>query len=287
MLKNKKRILIGGLLPGLMLLAFTSCKTPKDVSYFQDTNNNGLVIDVAQANAIKIEPGDRIHIIVKAKDPAVSALFNNLVYSDRLDDTNGSNGSVMSDHSVPSSTLGLVPYTVSPQGDIEYPYLGKLHVAGMTRQELQGYVKGELNGRDLVKDPIVTVEFVNVGVNVMGEVKNPGRIEINQDQFTILDALARSGDILSSGKRTNVRVLRQENGKTHAYTVDLTNASATMGSPVYYMKQGDVVYVEPTDVAKRQTTAFGTQVYNMSFWISVASMLTSVATTVGVLMQVK
>lgn len=287
MLKNKKRILIGGLLPGLMLLAFTSCKTPKDVAYFQDTDNKEIIIDIAQTNSIRIEPGDRIHIIVKAKDPAVSALFNNPVYNDRIDDTNGSGGSVINDYSIPSSSVGLVPYTVSPQGDIEYPFLGKLHVTGMTRQELQGYIKGELTGRDLVKDPIVTVEFVNAGVNVLGEVKNPGRILVNQDQFTILEALARSGDILSTGKRTNVKVLRNENGKTHTYSVDLTNAYATMNSPAYYMKQGDIIYVEPTDVAKRSATAFGTQAYNMSFWISLASMLTSVATTVGVLMQVK
>ena len=166
---------------------------------------------------------------------------------------------------------------MAPDGDIDFPVLGKLHIAGMTRSELAGYIKGELMGRDLVKDPVVTVEFLNTGVSVLGEVKQPGRYDMNVDELTILDAIALAGDLDIQGQRENVKVVRREADGLHTYQVDLTDMRNLVASPAYYLQQDDIIYVEPNGVKKRQTTVNGNTALSASFWVSVASLLTSVA----------
>lgn len=258
----------------------TGCGTPKNITYFQ---NEESIVQMAQANPIKLKADDKLSIVVKSKDPAVSDLFNLGIYTSRY----GTNGSqVISGSQVksfrPGSNDGVSYYTVDPQGCIDFPVLGSLKVAGMTRSELSGFIKGELMGRELVKDPTVTVEFVNTGINVMGEVMAPGRYDINRDHLTVLDALSLAGDLTINGRRENVKVLREENGQTKVYTLDLTDLNKLVKSPAYSLQQNDVVYVEPNDFRKRQTTVNGNNALSTGFWISVASLITSAVTTIGV-----
>ncbi|MDE5808539.1 MAG: polysaccharide biosynthesis/export family protein, partial [Muribaculaceae bacterium] len=264
-IKNILAVLIAALL-------LTGCKVPEKVAYFQDTDTN-TILDLAAVNPITVRPGDKLSIVVKSKDPAISELFNLPVYSNRI----GTGGSSVSNNVTLRSYTGpssesLASYTVDPKGDIDFPVLGMLHVAGMTRAELSGYIKGELMGRNLVKDPTVSVEFLSAGVDVLGEVKNPGRYDINRDKITLLEALSLAGDLNITGQRENVKVIREEGGKLHTYTVDLTNASSVAKSPVYYLQQGDISYVEPNDKAKRETTSSGNSAYNPSFWVSIGSL---------------
>ncbi len=147
----------------------------------------------------------------------------------------------------------------------------------MTRNELAAFIKGEIIGRGQIKDPIVTVEFVNVGVSVLGEVNAPGRYDLNADVLTVVEALALAGDMTIQGQRENVTVLRREGDKTREYTIDLTDTKKMLQSPAYYLKQGDVVYVEPNNMKKRYTKANANNVMNVSFWLSVASLLTTAA----------
>ena len=179
----------------------------------------------------------------------------------------------------------MAVYTVSPQGTIDFPVLGTLKVGGMTRTELAGFIKGELMGRDLVKDPTVTVEIMGNAISMLGELHNPGRYEINRDNFTLLEAIALAGDLNITGMRDKVHVLRQSDGQTRDYIVDLTDAKSTMASPAYYVQPGDVIYVEPNDMRKRQTTVNGNSALSVSFWISVASLVTTAVTTVGVFVK--
>ncbi len=274
-------------LPIAMLMAtvgagflLTGCGTPKNITYFQ---NEEPIVQMAQANPIKLKADDKLSIVVKSKDPAVSDLFNLGIYTSRY----GTNGAqVISGSQVksfrPGSNDGVSYYTVDPQGCIDFPVLGSLKVAGMTRSELSGFIKGELMGRELVKDPTVTVEFVNTGINVMGEVMTPGRYDINRDHLTVLDALSLAGDLTINGRRENVKVLREENGQTKVYTLDLTDLNKLVKSPAYSLQQNDVVYVEPNDFRKRQTTVNGNNALSTGFWISVASLITSAVTTIGV-----
>lgn len=277
-IKDLKKIIAGLLL----CIVMTGCKVPQKVAYFQDTDTN-TIVDLAASKQITVKPGDRISIVVKSKDPAISDLFNLPVYSSRI----GTGGSQISgdvklrSYSGPNSET-LASYTVDSKGDIDFPVLGMLHIEGMTRAELSGYIKGELMGRDLVKDPTVIVDFLSTGVDVLGEVKNPGRYDINKDNITILEALSLAGDLNITGQRENVKVIRTENGKLHTYKIDLTDSKSVASSPVYYLQQGDVVYVEPTDMQKRATTVNGNNALSVGFWISVASLLTSVVTTLAV-----
>lgn len=273
---------IRAIIAASVLFALGSCSTPKTVTYFQDTDSAAIIENVKQA-PITVKPEDRLAIIVKTSDPALSDLFNLPVYSSRVG-AGGSysgTGAEMRSYSGPSSD-GIANYTVSPEGDIDFPVLGKLHVAGMTRAELSGFIKGELMGRNLVKDPTVVVEFLSAGINVIGEVNKPGRYDMNRDNITLIDALALAGDLTINGQRKNVKVLREENGKLNTYVIDLTDASSMVASPGYRLQQNDVIYVEPDKIKKRSTTVNGNNTMNLSFWISVASVLTSVITTVAV-----
>lgn len=276
--KKIKRTLAGI----LFAVALTGCKAPQDVAYFQDTDAN-TIIELAAAKQITVQPGDKLSIVVKSKDPAISDLFNLPVYSTRI----GTGGSMVSDNvnmrsnSVRNSE-SVASYTVDSKGDIDFPVLGMLHISGMTRGELSGYIKGELMGRNLVKDPTVIVEFLSSGVDILGDVKSPGRYDINKDKITIIEAISLAGDLNITGQRENVKVIRQEDGKLHTYKVDLTNTASLASSPAYYLQQGDVIYVEPNAMQKRATTVNGNNALSVGFWISVASLLTSVVTTLAV-----
>lgn len=257
-------------------LALASCGTPKKVAYFQDVET-AVVKEMTERQAIKVKPGDKLSIVVKSKDPTLSELFNMPVISNRLGSASSYSGTGATIRTYTGSSDGMSGYTVAPDGDIDFPVLGKLHIAGMTRSELAGYIKGELMGRDLVKDPVVTVEFLNTGVSVLGEVKQPGRYDMNVDELTILDAIALAGDLDIQGQRENVKVVRREADGLHTYQVDLTDMRNLVASPAYYLQQDDIIYVEPNGVKKRQTTVNGNTALSASFWVSVASLLTSVA----------
>lgn len=264
-----------------LCVAMTGCKTPQDVAYFQDVNEQMIPLN-PEAGRIKIKPLDKLSIVIKSKDPELAELFNLSVNSSRVGQTSTIQGGNAIVRSYSGGYEGMSNYTVTPSGDIDFPVLGMIHVEGMTREELAAFLKGDMIGKGLVKDPVVTVEFLNTGYSVMGEVNSPGRFDINKDKLNILEALAIAGDLTIQGQRDNITVLRDEQDGVHTYKLDLTNLQELAQSPAYYIQQNDVIYVEPNDIRKRQTTTNGNNVLSTGFWISVASLLTSVVTTIGV-----
>lgn len=262
-----------------MLVFILGACTPKNITYVQDFNED-VVIENAKRKAMKVQPEDKLSIIVHSKDPELAALFNLPVVANNTRNMGLSSGSGSVQRNYAASE-GLSAYTVSPQGTIDFPVLGELYVAGMTRNELAGFIKGELIGRNLMKDPTVIVEFLNSGVSVLGEVSNPGRYDMNRDNITVMEAIALAGDLTIQGMRENVKVIREEaDGKIQVYVIDLTSGKQMMESPGYYLKQNDVVYVEPTNYKKRETSVNGNAALSTSFWISAASLLTSIAVLV-------
>ncbi len=257
-------------------LMIVGCSTPKNVAYFQDLDET-VIQETTQRKAIRVQPDDKLSIIVNSKDPALAALFNLPLITNRLGQNTAYNGTGSTARNYGQNSEGISSYTVDPQGNIDFPILGTLHIAGMTRSEVAGFIKGELMGRDLMKDPTVTVEFLNVGISVMGEVNNPGRYDMNRDNISILEALSLAGDLTILGKRENVLVIRDEDGQMKTYRLDLTKGKEMMKSPGYFLKQDDIVYVEPNSQKKRSTTVNGNTALSASFWVSVASLLTSVA----------
>lgn len=274
-MKTRKKSFHIGLIAALLIL-MGSCGTPKEIAYFDDFQTVTQVENQARQQ-IKVRPDDKLQITVSSKDPQLAALFNLPAVTSRL----GQGGTVYnganSNYNYGVANEGINCYTVTPAGDIDFPVLGMLHVEGMTRSELAGFIKGELMGRNLIKDPTVVVEFINTGISVLGEVKNPGRYLMNRDELTILDALSMAGDLTIQGQRTNVKVLRKEGDATKIYLVDLTKGQDLFSSPVYYLQQDDVIYIEPNDYRKRETTVNGNTAMSAGFWMSVVSVLTSVA----------
>lgn len=266
-----QKIFIAGAF-ALALMA-TSCSAPKEVVYFKDLMPGQEYVIPANTKPLRLEPHDKVTIIVSTQDARLNALYNLPVATTRL-------GRTSSDGQLSTSNEGgtVSPYTVDSQGNINFPVLGKLHIAGMTREEVAEYIRRELISRDLAKNPIVTVEYLNLGVSVMGEVGKPGRIGINRENFTILDALSSAGDLTIYGKRDNIKVLRYENGVEKVYTVDLNSGKDLANSPVYYLQQNDVIYVEPNSTKVRTSTPNGNSFLTPSFWISIASFGMTIAT---------
>ncbi len=251
------------LLPAVIL---GSCAAPRNIAYLQDLRP-GEAETIAKEYVIRVQPQDKISIVINSKDPLLADLFNLPVVTHRVG---------MSTASSSSSSQQVSSYTVDSNGDIDFPVIGSLHVAGLNREEIAATVKNELITRNLVKDPVVTVEFMNHCVSVLGEVNSPGRYTVDRDQVTLLDAISLAGDLTIYGRRENVLVLREEGGKQIPYKVDLCSGRDLLASPVYYLKQNDVVYVEPNDVRARQSTVNGNNVRSSSFWLSLASLMTTI-----------
>lgn len=253
--------------------AAVSCSAPSHVTYFQDLRPGESEQKIIAATEIKVRPGDKLSIVVNSRDPQLTQLFNLPYVGQQI-----GSGSVSS--SASTSSQGISGYTVDEKGQIDFPVLGKLEIAGKNREEIAAFIKGELLAKDLVKDPVVTVEYMNLCISVLGEVANPGRYSIDRDKVTLLDAISMAGDLTIYGKREKVLVLREENGVQRVYGVNLCSAEYLYTSPVYYLRQNDVVYVEPNNVRARQATVNGNNVRSTSFWISLASLLTTVAVLV-------
>ena len=246
----------------------SSCGSSKQVVYFQDLKPGETEIKLPEVKAITIRPEDKISIIVNSRDPQLTDLFNLPYVTRQL--------GITSTVYTTRNSQGVSAYTVDVDGEIDFPVLGKIYVAGMKREEIAECIKNELIKENLVKDPVVTVEFANLCVSVLGEVNNPGRFSIDRDRLTVLDALSMAGDLTIYGNRNKVMVLRQEGEVQRVYGLDLTSGNHVYTSPAYYLQQNDVVYVEPNAVKARQSTVNGNNVRSTSFWISLASLLTSI-----------
>ena len=256
----------------ICLFVSTSCSTPKNIAYFQDLSQ-GQTLQPQSVYDIRVRPEDKLAILVSTQDAGLSALFNLVQAQNRL------TGNSATSNSYSSDSRGAY-YTVNSSGDINFPILGTLHIAGMKRDELAQYIERRLMEKNLVKEPVVTVEFINTGVAVLGEVARPGRYEFNKDRITIMEALSMAGDLKNTGLRENVMVIRDVDGTKNTYIVDLTDAKSLAASPAYYLQQEDIIYVEPNERAKRETTSAGNTPFTPSFWLSVGSIGISLATLI-------
>ena len=159
-------------------------------------------------------------------------------------------------------------------GNIDFPILGEIHVEGLTRMQLTELIKNKLIEGDLIKDPIVTVQFLNFKISVMGEVGRPGSFTISGDRITLLEALSMAGDLTIYGRRDRVGVIRENNGKRTILFHDLRSADI-FNSPCYYLQQNDIVYVEPNKAKSGQSSI--NQNNSIGVWVSVISLLTTIA----------
>lgn len=244
-----------------------NCGTRKDIVYLQNISNNTEWLQ-AKEQRITLTPLDKISIVVSSKDPELSSIFNLAVAAYRIG-TPGGQSSLN-----PNQQVSL--YTVGPQGEIHFPILGEIQVGGLTREQTASKIQRELRERALIKDPIVTVEFANLGFSILGEVNRPGRQFVDRDKLTLLDAISMAGDLTIHGKRENILVIREEGDKRHFYRVDLRSPETLYSSPAYYIQQNDIIYVEPNSMRSRQSTVNGNSLISASFWMSLASLGTTI-----------
>ena len=248
-----------------LLVCLTGCKTQEKINYLQDVEP-GVPQQIESRQSIIIQPKDMLSIIVSTKDPELAAMFNMSVQANRA--------------GVPifSSAYNqyLSGYVVDNNGDIDFPVLGKIHAAGLSRWALQEKITRELTERDLLKDMVVTIEFMNFKVSVLGEVKNPGTYSIEGDKVTVLEAIAMAGDLTIYGLRDEVYVIREENGERQNFKLDLRSKDI-FNSPAYYLRQNDIIYVQPNEVRAGQSTINQNSVRSISLWLSISSLLTSIA----------
>lgn len=240
-----------------------SCTSSKEILYFQNIDDAELKPLTTEYEAV-IKKDDRLTIVVSGPDKMVCAPYN--LTLGELGTSSGSYGG-----NPEQSTLS---YLVDPNGDIEFPILGKIHVEGMTRNELTNYLTERI-GQD-VKDPIVYVAIKNYKITILGEVRTPGTYVMDSEKTNILQALGRAGDLNLTAQRENLLLIREVDGQLMHVRIDLRDKDL-LESPYFYLQQNDVLYVQPsaTRVATA-TTATG-------IWSVVLSSITTMIAIIGFL----
>jgi polysaccharide biosynthesis/export protein len=240
--KNKKKMIFLYkiiLFATLFLFTIQSCGTKKNVIYFQDgdVKNTELSIVVAQNQSytptLKID--DLLTIYVNADNPESALPYNQPVLG------NGNNNVGYSSGTPSLSNC----YLIDANGEINFPIIGIIHIEGMNRMEAVKHIESLLD--KYLSNPIVNIKIVNFKISVLGEVAKPGTFNIPNERITILEAIGIAGDLTITGKRKNVMVIREEDNHKVKYHVDLTS-NDLFSSPIYYLNQNDIVYVEPNRV---------------------------------------
>lgn len=249
----------------VVLMFLGSCASPKEVLYLQDVEQYKQQ-SIDEVYEVRIHKDDLLSIMINSRNPELALPFNMPVVTYQL----GTNAGAPSQQRV----LG---YLVDSEGSIDFPILGKLKVDGLTRLELTEMIKSKLIDGDLIKDPIITVQLLNYKISVMGEVARPGSFNISSDRVTLLEALSMAGDLTIYGKRNRVAVIREEDGKRTVLYHDLRSADLFL-SPCYYLKQNDIVYVEPNKAKIGQSEI--NQNNSVGVWLSAISVLASIVSII-------
>ncbi len=226
----------------ILLLTMFSCKPKENMVYMEKEKNIAeSKINQAVFYGAHIQSGDVLDIKVTAFDENAVRPFN--LYS--------MNNSTNPEQVVLGQVEQIAPqgYLVDNEGFIYFPVLGKLYIKGMTLAQLRADLEKRL--LTYLSDPLVSIKQLNFNVTILGEVKKPGQYTIPSDKITILQALGLAGDMTDYGNRTNVKLIREEEGVSKTYVIDFTDKNIT-NSPYYYIQQNDVLYVEP-DLIKKKT----------------------------------
>ncbi len=249
----------------IILLISTACTSQKKLTYFQNITSetaHDINAQFLTAHEPNIVVGDMLVITVSGMDPEAVAPFNMPVVSYASPGTDQI-----------YQTPSLQSYLVDTQGEVNFPILGKIKLAGLTKSEAITTISQQLT--PFLKDAIVSIRFLNYKVTVMGEVARPGQYTINNERVTILDALGMAGDLTPYGKRDNILVTREINGKLEFARINL-NSDEIFTSPYYYLQQNDIIYIEPNSVR-----AVASQ--NINLYLSMITTLGSLGSLITVI----
>jgi polysaccharide export outer membrane protein len=237
----------------ILALFFVSCRSAEKTVYFQKSSSDSLVVSSPGFTPV-FKVDDFLSVVITAEDPEAAQIYN-------LPPVTNSNQGYAVGNSAPYG------YLVNANGEISLPVLGKIKVAGKSRMQLEDEIKVMLDGQ--LKNPTVQIQILNFKITVLGDVKAPGTFKIPNERITLLEAIGLSGDLKMSGERENVMVIRDSCGVKKEYRVNLTT-NEVFSSPVYYLQQNDVVYVQPNAAARSEGT----------FWRATGPILISVSSLV-------
>ncbi|MBP93381.1 polysaccharide export outer membrane protein [Bizionia echini] len=221
----------------VIIAAVSSCVTSKEIIYFQDEPVSEYN-DIAMNSDIIYKPNDLIFISIGGDADAV-APFNLPAVSYSVSSVNA------------NADLKMPTYLIDKNGNIEYPVLGTIKLGGLTREDATSYLKKEIS--KYVKDPVINIRLINFTITVLGEVRNPGTFTVEDERISLIEALGLAGDLTIYGKRENVFLIRERDGKKVFTKFDLTKIS-TISSPNYYLEQNDVLVIEPNSAKIRSAS---------------------------------
>lgn len=239
----------------LKVLIISSCVSKKRITYFQYDNIDQSLVTNDYKTIFK--PDDLLEITISAEDIKSVQPFNlpAVVFA-------ASSGTAVGQ---PRQQA----YLIDSKGEIDFPILGKLKIGGLTREETIEMFKKRLSP-DYVKEPTINIRIANFKITVTGDVRAPGTYTIPNERITIAEALGLAGDLNISAQRHNIKVIREEGNEKKVYVVDF-RSNKTFTSPVYYLQQNDLVYVEPNN-AKAQSAATN---QNTGLFVSIGSIVIS------------
>jgi polysaccharide export outer membrane protein len=221
----------------LGLLLF-SCKTREKLVYLQGPDA-GPALQTNYQPVLRTD--DQLLIQVGGSEMEALAPFQ-FYYMSNQQGGGGQQGMQM---------LQNITYIIDINGNINFPQLGFVQLAGLTRLQAVELLQSRLS--EYVSNPTVNIQVLNFKYSVLGQVRNPGLYNCPTERFTILEAIAQAGDLQATGLRNNVLVVREQNGQRVEYRLDLTSKDLYQ-SPAYYIRQNDVIYVEPNFTANFQGT---------------------------------
>jgi polysaccharide export outer membrane protein len=212
-------------------ILFSSCANTKKIVYFNNVPDKTFTSGDTEKQ-IPIRPNDILSIVISSANAEASVPFNL------------QNNFISRATTVTGSSVESGGYLVNTDGNIELPVLGQVKAAGFTKEQLRENITNLILSKKLLIDPIVNIRFLNYEVTVLGEVNHPTVIPVPNEKISLLKAIGLAGDLTIYGKRDNVLLIREENGKKITRHIDL-NSSDFFNSPYYYLQPNDVIYVEP------------------------------------------
>lgn len=235
MIRPMKRIFFLSTWMLLLSFFFFSCASREKIVYLQ----SAISASETSEFETKIKPDDILSIVVSSENPEVSAPYNSVAVTLQ----NSSTDSGQSNQ--------IQTYLVDKNGCIEFPVLKKIKLSGYTKEQAIDLLKEKL--KDHVADASINLRILNYKITVLGEVNRPGTYPIQSERITLLEALGQAGDLTIYGKRNNILIIREENGKKISQRVDITK-SDFINSSYYYLAQNDVIYVEPNKTKINSST---------------------------------
>lgn len=217
----------------LVLASLGACGSKRNLVYFSDLPDTVVVQEqIANLEEPTIQPGDILRITVNSLNAETNRLFNT-----------GTMLSAEESRTAIDGNLAAEGYLVNADGYITFPVVGQVLLEGMTREQARQNLVNAVS--TYAKDPIINIRFMNFRITVVGEVKVPSTFTVPSEKINIIEALGLAGDMTEFGKRENVLLIREQNGQRTVVRLNL-NEKATLNSPYFYLRQNDVVYVEPS-----------------------------------------